>query len=213
MTKAARTLAARCGVACRASLRLEKQLPVGSGLGGGSSDAAATLQLLAELWKLDVPEHTLRELALEIGSDVPFFLGPPVAYATGRGEVLRPLNGYRLPFALVVAVPPVQVSTAWAYGRIRPSDDTRPDLRAVVESNDLGRWRAELANDFEAVVLDAWPVLRQARRLMLGEGAGYVSLSGTGAAVYGVFDDPAPARRATEAALHRGWRAWCEMPL
>lgn len=213
VTKAARTLAARCGVACRASLRLEKQLPVGSGLGGGSSDAAATLQLLAELWKLDVPEHTLRELALEIGSDVPFFLGPPVAYATGRGEVLRPLNGYRLPFALVVAVPPVQVSTAWAYGRIRPSDDTRPDLRAVVESNDLGRWRAELANDFEAVVLDAWPVLRQARRLMLGEGAGYVSLSGTGAAVYGVFDDPAPARRATEAALHRGWRAWCEMPL
>ncbi len=212
VTKAAQALAARCGVACRASLRLEKRLPIGSGLGGGSSDAAATLRLLAGLWRLDVAEHTLHELALEIGSDVPFFLGAPVAYATGRGEVLRPLEGYRFPFALVVAVPPVQVSTAWAYGRISPNGDSRPDLRAVVGSNDLDRWRAELANDFEAVVLEAQPILRQARQLMLDQGAGYASLSGTGAAVYGVFEDPELALHARGAALRRGWRAWCELP-
>ncbi len=212
VTKAAQALAARYGVPCRASLRLEKRLPVGSGLGGGSSDAAATLRLLAEFWQLDVSERTLRELALEIGSDVPFFLGAPLAYATGRGEVLRPLEGYRFPFALVVAVPPVQVSTAWAYGRISPNNDDRPNLRAVVESNDLSRWRGELANDFEAVVLEAHPILRQARHLMLDQGAGYASLSGTGAAVYGVFEDPGLAWRAREAAVRRGWRVWCELP-
>ena len=212
VTKAAQVLAARCGVPCRASLRLEKRLPVGSGLGGGSSDAASTLRLLAELWRLDVGEHTLHELALAIGSDVPFFLGAPVAYATGRGEVLRPLEGYRFPFALVVAVPPVQVSTAWAYGHISPNKAGRPELRATVESNDLERWRAELVNDFEAVVLEAQPILQQARHLMLDQGAGYASLSGTGAAVYGVFEDPELAWRARKAALQRGWRVWCELP-
>src|SRR5690606_11016050 len=114
--------------------------------------AAHTLRLLAALWGLDVPEADLHALAAALGSDVPFFLLDGAALATGRGERLTPLldeggRPYRLPFALVVAVPPVHVATAEAYGLVTPEDLGRSDLAAVVPSNDLDRWCAELVND------------------------------------------------------------------
>ncbi len=206
VTKAARALSAGGG----AALHLEKVLPAGAGLGGGSSDAAAALQLLAEFWDLDLSNAALREVAMDLGSDVSFFLGPPIAYATGRGEVLTPMKDYRLPFTLVVAVPPVHVSTSWAFAQIRPCAARRPDIGAVVRSNDLCRWRAELKNDFEPVVLEVWSVLREAKSLLLYHGAGYASLSGTGAAVFGLFEDAAHADSAAAEARHLGWMVWCE---
>ena len=206
--KTALALAEVCGVAQGAALHLEKRLPHGAGLGGGSSDAAATLRLLADLWKLDVAEATLHRLALALGSDVPFFLGAAAAHATGRGEVLTPLPGYHLPFWLVVVVPPVSVSTASAFARIRPHDTHRPDLRALVASNDLARWRTDLVNDFEAPIFETYPLIRTVKETLLEAGAGYAAMSGSGSAVFGVFEEEEQACAAAEAARQAEHRVW-----
>ena len=138
--KAAHRLAAYTGITQGAHLHLDKQIPYGAGLGGGSSDAATTLRLLAACWECAVDDTTLHALAAELGSDVPFFLGASAAYATGRGEVLAPMD-YTCPFTFVVAMPPVSVSTPEAYAAIIPNEANRSDLRQVVASNDLSRWR------------------------------------------------------------------------
>ena len=195
------------------SIHLDKRVPYGAGLGGGSSDAAATLRLLSEVWQA-VPAERLHALAAAIGSDVPFFLDASAAHATGRGEQLEPLvdpatqRPYRPPFALVVVVPPVSISTAEAYGRVEPRDHPRPDLREVVLSNDLERWRRELINDFEAPVLAGYPVVARVREALTDAGAGYASLSGSGSAVFGLFESDEAARAAAEAARVAGHRVW-----
>lgn len=212
--RAARALLAAAGAPARgAALHLDKHLPYGAGLGGGSSDAAATLRLLNALWNLDVPEKRLYEIAAGLGADVSFFLGAPAALATARGDELVPLQGadgqpYRLPFPVVVVVPPVEVSTAAAYGLVTPRAEGRPDLAALVRSNDLGRWAAALRNDFQAPVEALHPAIRLAREALLDAGAGYAALSGSGSAVYGVFESDDLALAATEAARRAGHRVW-----
>lgn len=210
--RAARALAVHAGIEPRGALRLDKRVPHGAGLGGGSSDAAHTLRLLADFWQLEVPAEALHGLAAGLGSDVAFFLRDEALLATGRGEVLEPLaaEAYRLPFDLTVVMPPVQVSTAAAYALVRPSGDGRPDLRAVVRSNDLARWRRELVNDFEEPVLAGHPAIGRAKQRLLDAGAGYAALSGSGAAVFGVFErgEEARAAAAEAEAMSRGARAW-----
>lgn len=208
--QAARALHAHRG----ASLVLEKHLPIGSGLGGGSSDAATALLLLNEVWELRRSTGELFEIAARIGSDIPFFLGPEAAVGTGRGERLDPLidpeteEPYRPPFSLVVAVPPVQIATAKAYASITPHADRRPDLRRLILSNDLERWRRELVNDFEAPIFEAYPVVAEVKNALRRAGAGYASLSGSGAAVYGMFENEEQAQGATEALRESGQRIW-----
>ncbi len=212
--KAARALQTAAGVTAGAALHLDKRLPYGAGLGGGSSDAATTLRGLAALWNVAIPPDRLHAIGATLGSDVPFFLGPPAAYATGRGERLEPLYDpatqalYRCPFPLVIAVPPVHVATPDAYRRVVPRASGRADLRQVVVSNDLDRWRAELVNDFEAPVAAAYPPVAEALHLLRQAGAGYAALSGSGGAVFGVFAGEAPARAAAAQARRAGWRVW-----
>lgn len=216
VVRAAEALRAWSGADLGAAIHLDKQVPYGAGLGGGSSDAAAALRLLVEAWDLDVPETDLHALAAQLGSDVPFFLLNGAAVATGRGERLTPLLGegsrpYRCPFWIVVAVPPVHVPTAEAYALVEPRDGDRPDLGAVVRSNDLARWQRELVNDFQAPVEAAYPDVREARLALVGAGAGYASLSGSGSAVYGVFEAGAAAGDAARA-LASSCRVWIEEP-
>jgi 4-diphosphocytidyl-2-C-methyl-D-erythritol kinase len=217
--EAAQRLAEAFDVERGAALHLQKRVPYGAGLGGGSSDAAATLRLLAELWALDARPERLRALAAEIGADVPFFLqDAPAALATGRGTHLQPLRTaetgapYRLPFALVVVAPEASVSTAEAYRRVEPRETSRPDLAALVRSNDLARWRAELTNDFAPVAFEAHPEIEAARDLLDDAGAGYASLTGSGSAVFGVFEDAGAAEAAAEAARQSGHRVHREPP-
>ena len=199
--RAAHRLAAAFDVTRGGDLHLEKRVPYGAGLGSGSSDAAATLRLLSRLWELDPSSEQLQEIGGEIGADVPFFLmDAPAAYATGRGDTLSPLlkdgGSYRLPFPLLVAVPPAAVSTSWAYAQVTPNDTDRPDLQRVVTSNDPGRWRSVLVNDFEAPVAAAEPSVASLCNALRDTDAAYVSLSGSGGAVYGVFETVGAAREA-----------------
>ena len=214
--RAAQALCPWAGAEPGARLHLDKRVPYGAGLGGGSSDAAATLRLLTDLWGLAVPEADLQALALDLGSDVPFFLSGMAARAGGRGERLAPLvdaDGapYRCPFWLVVAVPPVHVGTPEAFRLVTPRDHGRPDLGAAVVSNDLDRWRREVTNDFQAPVEAAYPAIRAARRALAEAGAGYTSLSGSGSAVFGAFEAEREARTAAEA-LAPSCRVWVEAP-
>jgi 4-diphosphocytidyl-2-C-methyl-D-erythritol kinase len=208
--RAAHALAAYAGVEPHGTLHLEKHLPHGAGLGGGSSDAAHTLRLLAEYWHLDVPETDLHDLAAGLGSDVPFFLHDQPMLATGRGEVLAPVADppYRLPYPVAVVMPPVLVATSDAYRLVTPSDRGRVDLREVVVSNDLDRWRRELVNDFEAPILARHPVVATTKAHIEEAGAGYAALSGSGAAVFGVFERAGDARAAAEAVVAEGGLAW-----
>lgn len=211
--RAAEALASHAGIVPAARLHLEKHVPYGAGLGGGSSDAAAALRLLAQLWKLDVTPRALHEIATALGADVPFFLGRAPALGEGIGERLTPLRRadgalYRCPFALCVAVPEVHVSTAEAYRLVAPHDRGRPDVAAVVLSDDLERWRRELTNDFQVPVEAAHPAIAAARRALAEAGAAYAAMSGSGAAVFGVFESDAAAAAAAEALGRAGLRTW-----
>jgi len=194
-----------------ASIFLEKKLPHGAGLGGGSSDAATTLQLLGHLWDVDQPDQ-LESIALKLGSDVPFFLNKVTAYAEGRGEVLAPLGNYSFPFSIVVIVHPIHISTAWAFQQITPSEANRANLAETIMSNDLDQWNRELVNDFEIPVFFHWPILHETKLLLLNRGAGYASLTGSGSAVFGVFESYKDAQRVVLEELLQGCTTWCEPP-
>lgn len=210
--RAAQRLRDVSGVTAGAAVHLEKLLPYGAGLGGGSSDAAHTLRLLNTLWNAGVSKATLHTIAAELGSDVAFFLTDQAMYATGRGELLEPLTeatqGYQFPFFLVVVVPPVHVDTAVAYSGVAPNNDNRPDLRDLVLSNDLPRWQAHLVNDFELSVFSRYPVVREIKETLQAAGAGYASMSGSGSAVFGVFEDKSAADRAAQRFDGQNVRIW-----
>lgn len=212
VVRAARLLTTSSGVDRGAVMHLTKVLPHGAGLGGGSSDAATALQILCRLWRLDCTTTSLASLALELGSDVPFFLQRRTAHAQGRGEMLSPLEDYRFPFSLAVVVNPVRISTAWAFRHVEVRETGRADLAEVVRSNDLDRWSRELTNDFEGPVFSKWPVLRRTKSALLRAGASFASLTGTGSGVYGVFESHEFAEDAVQEAAARGCTTWCEAP-
>lgn len=196
-----------------ATVALRKTIPVGAGLGGGSSDAATALHLLNELWQLARPREELVRIAASVGADAAFFAaGHAAAFGAGRGDALTPLfeggAPYVFPYTLVVAAPPVQVSTAAAYALIEPNDRRRPDVRAALLSADPDRWRAELTNDFEQVILPRHPRIAAAKAVLEEAGAAYASLSGSGAAVYGAFEDETHAAEAEERLRRSGCRTW-----
>lgn len=212
--RAANILRSHCGLDKAATIHLEKRLPYGAGLGGGSSDAAHTLRLLNELWHLDLDYSTLHAIAAELGSDVPFFLQDDAMYATGRGELLEPLldpvsgGGYHVPYIIVLVVPPVHVSTALAYQGIQPNDQDRPDLKEVVFSNNLSTWRTLLVNDFETSVFAVYPLLEEVKKSLLAAGAGYAAMSGSGSALFGVFENADKARQAEQLFASQGMTTW-----
>ena len=190
-------------------IHLDKHIPHGAGLGGGSSDAALCLKAVRTLWQSDLSDAELHGLAASLGSDVPFFLGSPVALGTGRGEELTPMP---FPVALrgrwlAVIVPPFGISTAEAYSGVRPDDQDRADLSAIMASPDLGRWRADLVNDFESHLFDAHPALAHLKAHLIHCGAGYAAMSGSGSAIFGVFSQEEDAKRSV-AALSDEHRCW-----
>lgn len=193
------------------ALRLEKRIPPGSGLGGGSSDAAATLRGLNRLFGMPLADHALLRIAGGLGSDVPFFLSPsPLALGWSRGERLLALPP--LPVVpVLLAVPDVPSSTPEAYGRLARRRDEdgggRPPDPRVLSAADLEGWSGVSAlavNDFEPVVCDGRPEIRALLDELRDAGAGPALLSGSGSAVFGVFRSPERAEEVREALSSRG---------
>ena len=181
-----------------ARIRLTKRIPVAAGLGGGSSDAAAAVRGLSEVWGLGRSDEELTELAAQLGSDVPFFLVGGTALAEGRGERVTPLPDAALAW-LVVVVPPIALAdkTKRMYGALTPSDFTDGSrtvalaerLRAGMPLRD-----ADLYNAFERAAYAVIEGLDVYRGALLAAGAGRVHLAGAGPALFALAADEAAAR-------------------
>lgn len=197
--KAARALQAQFGKELGAEIRLKKRIPLGGGLAGGSTDAAATLKGLNRLWALRLTKAQLHTLAAGLGSDVPFCLDSGWAIATGRGEKLEGLSQPRKLW-VVLANPGFEVSTKWAYGavtsvRARTPNLSRRTFRAIVEK-DLGRMERVAVNDLEPVTAGKYREIEQLKRLMRSCGAQWTRMSGSGPTVLGLFENEAKAKNA-----------------
>jgi 4-diphosphocytidyl-2-C-methyl-D-erythritol kinase len=184
-------------------IHLEKSIPAGGGLGGGSSNAAAVLLALRDRFAPELDPAVLKTLALELGSDVPFFLTGGTAYATGRGEELRPIASPR-EVKLLLVLPEVRVDTAEAYRLLRTEGGRRKPLlgldrlQRVIAKGPLGS-ADELENDFEEVVFERLPVLGELRARLLDLGAGWARMSGSGSTLIGAFEDQESRERAARA--------------
>lgn len=171
-------------------IRLDKRVPFGAGLGGGSSDGTAVLLALDRLFGLRLPEAELIARAAELGSDTPFFVRNTPQLCTGRGEVMTPFPLDLRGLTLVVVKPSEGVSTREAYAGVRPRVPDAPLAERL--RRPVGEWQAVVTNDFEASVFAARPAIRTVKERLLAAGALYASMSGSGSAVFGLFDGPAP---------------------
>jgi len=164
---------------------LHKAIPMGAGLGGGSADASFLLRMLNEYSSLDLSDQRLEVLALELGSDCPFFIRNSPQYARGRGEVMEPtaldLSAYRID----IRYPQVHVSTSAAFSRVVPKAPFF-NLRQLPQLP-IEAWKDQVHNDFETSVFAQFPEIGRLKESMYEEGAIYSSMSGSGSAVYGIF--------------------------
>jgi 4-diphosphocytidyl-2-C-methyl-D-erythritol kinase len=164
---------------------LHKVIPMGSGLGGGSSDAAETLPLVARFFDLRLSPKEFSDYAQALGSDVPFFMQSLPCFASGRGDVLEPvaldLSGY----SLLLIHPEIQINTAWAFSKILPAA-AKYDLKEII-GNSVQHWVNRLANDFEKPVFYEYPSLAVIKKQLYQAGAIYASMTGSGSTVFGIF--------------------------
>lgn len=183
-------------------MHIEKSIPVGGGLGGGSSDAAAVLMTLPKLWSIPVSHGRLESLALQLGSDVPFFLHEGSAYATGRGEVLQ-YRSLNIPYWIVLVTPNISINTAWAYHELsKRKAKTKPRVHSITIENNFNSTEIDfraLSNDFEEVVISSYPKVGEVKAALLEYGAYTSLMSGSGSSVFGLFGQEENARRAMDA--------------
>ena len=218
--RAAERALARLGRRQGIRLVVRKRLPVAAGVGGGSSDAAATIRALATLLETGWSREDMAAIGAEVGSDVPFFFYGPTALVEGRGERVSPLQleGERW---LLLVNPGIAIPTAWAYGKLAAARTNRaqPPERLprfepgpVTGAPPVVKWPDLLplvGNDFAPVMEAEYPVLGEIRLLLGARGAEAAMLSGSGSTVFSLFADERSARAAAEGLDRRsGWRAW-----
>lgn len=188
-------------------IHLTKNIPVASGLAGGSSDAAATLRGLNRLWQLNIPLEELQQLAGELGSDVPFCVRGGTVIARGRGEKLTQIEDPPQCW-VILAKPPINLSTADVYGRLHVDEiQNRPSVSSMVDA--IRRQRLDLVcrhmgNVLEEVTLRRYPEVQRLKDCMLRLGADGVLMSGSGPTVFGLVSKESKAVR-----IYNGLRGFC----
>ncbi|MBY9082575.1 4-(cytidine 5'-diphospho)-2-C-methyl-D-erythritol kinase [Paenibacillus sp. HN-1] len=205
--QAARLLKERYGISRGVHIHLDKHIPVAAGLAGGSSDAAATLRGLNRLWRLGLSHTELQELGSELGSDIPFCVTGGTALATGRGEKLEPI--FSMPQCWVVlAKPPINVSTAEVYGKLRAdrivNHPSASLMREAVEARDFQSVCGRLGNVLEEVTLKLHPEVLRLKEAMISLGADGVLMSGSGPTVFGLVSKQSKVPR-----IYNGLRGFC----
>lgn len=172
-------------------MHLHKVIPMGAGLGGGSSDAAHTLVALDKLLGLGLGHERLHALASELGSDCPFFLEKGIREAKGRGEILRPVEIKLAGHWLHLVHPGIHVPTVEVYAGIQPVD-RGTNLASVLHCDQPEQWTGKVFNAMEPVVFSRHPEIGALKERLLGSGAVYASMSGSGSSVYGLFSSRPP---------------------
>lgn len=168
-------------------MHLHKIIPMGAGLGGGSSDAAWTLRLLNDIFGLNLAKEVLKEYAARLGSDCAFFIDDIPMIGSGRGEVLTPVKISLKGKFMVIVKPEVHVSTADAYRGVVPQERQKTIIEVL--GMPVADWRSNLTNDFEHTIATKFPVILKIKEALYNRGALYASMSGSGSAVYGIFQD------------------------
>jgi len=167
-------------------IHLHKSIPAGAGLGGGSSDAAHMLKAIARTFELPVSTEELKAVSLGLGSDCPFFIDTRPAFASGRGEIMEPLDPVLEGYRLVLVNPGIAVSTKEAYRNCIPGKPVTPLTELV--SRPLEEWKYLVFNDFEKSVFTRYPQLEEIKNQLYKCGASYSSMSGSGSTIYGIFE-------------------------
>lgn len=205
--RAARLLMETYNISAGVDIHLEKHIPIAAGMAGGSSDAAATLLGLNELFALGVSEERLRQLGVRIGADVPYCIMGGTALAEGIGELLTPLPPAPQ-CVLLVAKPDIQVSTKYVYEHLDAGNSWQhPDIdgmRRAVENGDLSGVIARLGNVLETVTIEAYPVIDRIKREMVSGGARGSLMSGSGPTVFGIYDSREQAQAVRDSLERQG---------
>ncbi len=205
--QAAALLKQRCNIKRGVSIYITKRIPVAAGLAGGSSDAAATLKGLNQLWDLGLSLDELAELGAEIGSDVSFCVYGGTALATGRGEIIKAIPAPPSCW-VILAKPPIGVSTAEVYKRLNVNTiqhaNTQEMIRAITDQNFKGICE-NLHNVLEAVTLDMHPEVRNIKEQMIRFGADGVLMSGSGPTIFGLVEHESRLHR-----VYNGLRGFCQ---
>ncbi|RTL60638.1 MAG: 4-(cytidine 5'-diphospho)-2-C-methyl-D-erythritol kinase [Sphingobacteriales bacterium] len=166
-------------------MHLHKVIPMGAGLGGGSSDAAFTLKLLNQKFNLGLSVKQLIDYGLQLGSDCPFFIINQPCFATGRGEFLQKIKLDLSAYHIVLVNPGIHVNTGWAFTQLIPQAPQK-SVETIIQQP-IESWKNELINDFEKPVFEKYPEIKAIKDKLYDAGAVYASMSGSGSTVYGLF--------------------------
>jgi 4-diphosphocytidyl-2-C-methyl-D-erythritol kinase len=184
---------------------LKKEIPIGGGLGGGSSDAASTLKALNEFWRLKLSLENLIQIGASIGSDIPFFLNLPICIIEGRGEIVKPLKIDKT-YTLLLVKPSFGISTKWAYESLNLKTQLTENYEKINNNiwqlyQNLKKGDIEnlyLWNDLEVVVSKQYPEIEMIKKMLIKAGAKASLMSGSGATLFGLFNDEKEALEASE---------------
>ena len=169
-------------------IHLYKHIPVGAGRGGGSSDAAAIIKMLNEKFALGLTSEQMQNYAVQIGADCPFFINNTPVFATGIGNIFTPIEFSLHGKTILLVKPDIFVSTRDAYALVKPSPAAIPLTEAIKQP--ISEWKQIITNDFEKSVFAKYPEIAAIKDKLYDMGALYASMSGSGSAVYGIFDSP-----------------------
>ena len=169
-------------------MHLHKIIPMGAGLGGGSSDGAFALKLLNHLFDIGLNSVQLENYARKLGSDCAFFIENIPCFAFDKGDRFEPVHVDLSALTIVLVIPGVHVGTREAYAMISPAIPEKRIKESVLWP--VGDWKAALGNDFEKPVIEKYPVIGKAKRALYEMGALYAAMSGSGSAVFAIFREP-----------------------
>jgi 4-diphosphocytidyl-2-C-methyl-D-erythritol kinase len=168
-------------------IHLHKVIPVGAGLGGGSSDAAHLLKAINRYFGLNIDEKKLKAKALELGSDCPFFIDCDPAFASGRGEVFKPIRPVLTGYYILLINPGIEINTREAYQNCRPENPSTSLLQLI--DRPITEWKELMINDFEDYAFKKFPLIGDIKNELYSSGALFSSMSGSGSSVYGIFSE------------------------
>lgn len=198
---AAKTLMDEFGISQGVVITINKRIPIAGGMAGGSSDCATTMIGINQMFNLGLDKKALMERGVKLGADVPYCILGGTAIARGIGEVLTPLKTPPQ-CHVIIAKPPVSVSTAFVYGHIRPNQIKKhPDVEKMVEAinnQDLKMLASLLSNVMEEVTIPEYPIIQDIKEVMLENGALNSIMSGSGPTVFGLYDDKESAEKTVE---------------
>jgi len=211
---AAETLFENYGIRGGVKIKIDKKIPIASGLGGGSGNAAAVLKGLNRLYEVGLTDKDLTTLGAKIGSDVPFFFSKGQALVRGRGEIIQDIDLYS-DYWLVLVKPSLEIRAAWAYQALKIGLTTKPaevNLKICRDKPGFFEEVSSWKNDLELGVFEEYPIIRSIKQGLISLGAVRASMSGSGPTVYGLFATESKAEEVKAETLKGDWQIYTTRP-